>query len=111
MNDTKIKNEQNSFTKLMTGNYRLVDVFWTSYVLIGFMTALIISKLESVQSIIIGDCLNAIYLILISVAVWNSASKYNGKKLWSVLAKISAVLVVLSSIISLAAWGYHIFQG
>ncbi len=99
--------KQNFFKKLFSGGFRLVDIFWAGYILLGSLISLVVSKLENVQSIIIGDCLQSVYFILISVAIWRSANKYQGKKVWSVLAKIFAVLAILGSIFGFVAWGYY----
>ena len=111
MTETTIDSKKNIFIKLISGNFRLVDVFWAGYVIVGFILTLVVSKLQDVQSIIIADSLNSIFLIVISVAVWNSATHYNGKKLWVILAKVCAVLITLSSLLGLAAWSYHWAQG
>jgi hypothetical protein len=110
MTATTVENKQNTITKLLTGNFRLVEIFWAGYMVVGFVLALIVSVLQDEASIIIGDSLNSIYLIIISVAVWNSASRDTGKKHWAIMAKISAVLITLSSLIGLGAWVYHLSQ-
>jgi len=108
MSETAMENKQNYLVKLLSGGFRLVDIFWAGYFIVGTILALVISKLQDEQSIIIGNCINSIYLILISVAVWNSATQFIGKKYWPVIAKVFVVLVIISSFMNLTAWGYHL---
>ena len=39
-----------------------------------------------------------IYKIVVFIAIWNSASKYTGSKIWAILAKIMVVLGFLSTL-------------
>ncbi|WP_042153319.1 MULTISPECIES: hypothetical protein [unclassified Pseudoalteromonas] len=110
MSETTMENKQNYFIKLLSGGFRLVDVFWAGYFIVGTILALVVSKLQNEQSIIVGDCLNSIYLIIISVAVWNSSTQFIGKKYWAILAKVFAVLATLSSLMGLAVWVYHLMK-
>ncbi|QDO84647.1 hypothetical protein FM037_17280 [Shewanella psychropiezotolerans] len=108
MNDVAIEEKQNFLKKLFSGGFRLVDVFWAGFILVGAIIGLCVSKLATFESIIIGDCLKSVYFILISVAVWKSASLYQGKKVWLILAKISAVLTITASIFELGAWAIYL---
>lgn len=108
MNDVTIENKQNPLKKLLSGDYRLVDIYWAGYVLVGGIFAFIISQLETESSIIMGDSLKSVYMIFISVAVWKSASLYSGKKVWAVLAKISSFLTIFISLMTLGVWILHV---
>ncbi|WP_028768403.1 hypothetical protein [Shewanella fidelis] len=108
MNDVAIEEKQNFFKELFSGGLRLVDVFWAGFIIVGSIIGLIVSKLTTLESLIVGDSLKSLYFILISIAVWKSASRYQGKKLWSILAKISSVLTILSSIFVLGSWAMYV---
>ncbi|GIU02458.1 hypothetical protein TUM4438_46720 [Shewanella sairae] len=110
MSEKIMGNNQSNFVKLLSGGYRLVDIFWAGYFIVGTILGLIVSKLQSVESVMIGICLNSIYLIIISVGVWNSATKFIGKKHWAILAKIFAILIVMSSLMQLIALGYILLK-
>lgn len=49
--------------------------------------------------------LSLIYSIFISVAIWRSANKYEGNRLWAILAKIAIIFGVLNAFASLANVG------
>ncbi|WP_394130342.1 hypothetical protein [Shewanella maritima] len=108
MNDKAMEGKQNFFRRIYSGGFELFDVFWAGFVLVGGVISLSASKLETVESIIIGDCLKSGYFILISVAVWKSASVYQGKKVWKILAKLTAVLTVIGSIFTLGLWAIYL---
>jgi hypothetical protein len=108
MNDVALEEKQHFVKKLFSGSFRLVDVFWAGFVLISVIISLIVSKLTTVESLIIGDCLKSVYFILISIAVWKSASTYQGKKTWSVLAKICSILTIFGSIFALGSWVMYV---
>ena len=93
--------------KLLSGGYRLVDIYWAGYVLVGGFFTLIVSQLETGSSIIMGNSVKSVYMIFISVAVWKSASLYNGKKVWAVLAKMSSLLTIFISLMTLGVWILH----
>ncbi|MCG9679142.1 hypothetical protein [Vibrio sp. Isolate24] len=103
-----IKKESNkgAVSKLMSGDYRLVDVFWAGYIICGAVLTSFVTKLSTVEAAIAGAILLSIYYLFLSVAVWRSANKYTGRKLWVVLAKVIVVLNLLQTIVSMGAIVY-----
>ena len=50
-------------------------------------------ELKTVQSI------GAPIIIILAIGVWNSAGKYKGKKIWSVLAKVIVATQCIAAVI------------
>jgi hypothetical protein len=108
MDDVTTESDQSFFKKLFSGGFRLVDVYWAGYSLVGGFFALIVSKLDTVESIVIGDSLKFTYFIFISIAVWKSANTYQGKKVWAILAKVSSAVTILASLFALGSWAMYV---
>ena len=81
--------------KLIDGDFSLVKTYWL-YGVVGS----IIMNLLMIFPIISGSMPLLVSAVLISIAyaiivlsgIWNSAGKYTGSMLWSVLAKIIVIL-------------------
>lgn len=96
------------FRKLYWGEYSLPRTFWIYSFLCQLVFALLFSLLVLGAAVAgsVGLLLLCIvlYLLLLAYAVvccfgiWRSATKYQGPKLWAMLAKISVVLGVLSTL-------------
>ncbi|KNA47623.1 hypothetical protein BFX12_14200 [Vibrio cholerae] len=106
MDEVKNQDQKNIIAKLMSGDYRLVDVFWAGYVVVGAILTSIGTKQQTVESALAVVILMSIYYFVISIAVWSSATQYKGKRVWTILAKIMAVIGILSSVINLGVLGY-----
>ena len=81
----------NFVVRLYRGDVSLPITFWVFWFLIGSVTYFVT---------ITFDVDNSIYRAFIALALWNSASKYQGLALWRILAQIIAGLEV----ITLALW-------
>lgn len=101
---------KNFFIRLIEGDIPLPITYWVFGVfLCGFCVRIILSLVEENYLAIATQengplILKAIYwgTLLISgffmVAIWNSASKYEGKKIWSTLAKAVVIINILTSL-------------
>ena len=101
-----MKKDKQSFLDDITHNYFKGDVplkisFWGIYIfgwniVAGFSLSLILSRMgfeANTIHIVVGPI-----TVLLAVGVWNSAGKYKGKKIWSVLARIVVVIQSIGSI-------------
>ena len=111
-----MKKDKQSFLDDITHNYFKGDVpliisFWGIYV---FAWNIVFYNILYVILARMGFEFNTIRLIsvpitiMLAIGVWNSAGKYKGKKIWSVLAKvvvaihcIAAVLVFIALILGI----------
>ena len=87
----------NFFSKLINGNFSLAKSFWVYGVLVLFLLNIIfnvvISNFGVSVEVIIGFMLvSTIYEITVIVGVWCASNKYQGQRLWAILAKIVMVL-------------------
>jgi len=92
--------------RLMDGDFGLAKTYWLYFVVGGMAINLLLffPMLSSSFGLIVVSMLAAIaYDIVVLTGVWNSASRYTGSKIWSVLAKIivgaNAVFLVFSVIL------------
>ena len=101
-----MKKDKQSFLDDITHNYFKGDVplkisFWGIYIfgwniVVGFSLSLILSRMgfeANTIHIVVGPI-----TVLLAVGVWNSAGKYKGKKIWSVLARIVVAIQSIGSI-------------
>ncbi len=87
----------------LTGENRLLIVFWVFLFLIGvvFMLTQVIMFLLRLSGmggnlpLILSNIFFFIYFPLVLVATWNSASNYTKRKLWCYLAKIIVILTTI----------------
>ncbi len=94
------------FSDLTSGNYSLPMTYWVYGVLGGFVWAVAISSIVGALSSQVGaeslrSILQVLYLMMLGyfaavyIGIWKSADKYEGNKIWSVLAKF---IVIVTSI-------------
>jgi len=107
-----MKKDKQSFLDDITHNYFKGDVpliisFWGIYVfawnvVFGLIFTLILARM--------GFEFNTIRLIsvpitiMLAIGVWNSAGKYKGKKIWSVLAKVVVAIQCIAAVILFVAF-------
>ena len=94
-------NTQTSFlSNLIKGEIALWKTYWLFGVIGNIIATILINIFaqfsESLFLIIL--IIAIVYQIVVFIAIWNSASKYAGSKIWAILAKIMVGLGVLSSI-------------
>ena len=47
----------------------------------------------------IVQLIGALIIIILAIGVWNSAGKYKGKKIWSVLAKVAVAIHCIAAVL------------
>lgn len=87
----------NFFSKLINGDFGLAKSFWVYGVLVFFLSNIIfnvaISNFGVSVGMVIGFMLvSTIYEITVILGVWCASNKYQGQRLWAILAKIVMVL-------------------
>jgi len=86
---------QNFLKSLWNGDEGLAKTYWIYGVVIGNIgfKALTIAGGETSNNLFLTAVfLNAVYMTFILPCIWKSATKYEGSKIWSILAKILVVL-------------------
>ena len=96
------KNNPNSFIKrLMLGEYGLYKTYWIFGYFVGAIASPIIYLIESDSRLHLLAFVHFIYQFIVYMGIWNAANKYEGLKLWAVLAKITSVLGILFRFVNL----------
>ncbi len=92
--------------QLIDGDFGLAKTYWLYFVLGGIAVNLLLMipiSSSSLGLIVVSMLAAIVYVIVVLTGVWNSASRYTGSKIWSVLAKIivgaNAVFLVFSVIL------------
>ena len=108
MEDIKEASDKGCMGKLMSGDYRLVDVFWGGFFIVGGILTAFNNRIETLELGFLGTILLSIFYLFISVGVWKSANKYRGKKVWVILAKIAVIFTVIrfTLTLSIVLFGY-----
>ena len=101
-----MKKDKQSFLDDITHNYFKGDVplkisFWGIYIfgwniVVSFVLGFILLRMGFELNT--SEIVMAPITVLLAVGVWNSAGKYKGKKIWSVLARIVVVIQSIGSI-------------
>ena len=101
-----MKKDKQSFLDDITHNYFKGDVplkisFWGIYIfgwniVVSFVLGFIFLRMGFEQNTV--EIVMAPITVLLAVGVWNSAGKYKGKKIWSVLARIVVAIQSIGSI-------------
>ena len=97
---------EQTFLSYVKGDVPLKISFWGIYIfgwniVVGFSLSLILSRMgfeANTIHIVVGPI-----TVLLAVGVWNSAGKYKGKKIWSVLARIVLAIQSIGIIINTIA--------
>jgi DedD protein len=87
--------EKGFFGKLSNGDFGLAKTYWLYGVLIDFVGGIAIQLITSIGLFAIVMLAYTAYRIPVIMGIWRAASKYEGYKIWAVLAKIAAVLGVI----------------
>ena len=108
--DSFIETQQRGFFgKLVDGDYGLAKTFWLFGVLGGFIIRILlfISHIRSIELLVQPERLSILILSLttyyfpVFMGTWRAASKYQGKKIWAILAKIAVVNGVIILLVGL----------
>ncbi|MCG7869715.1 MAG: hypothetical protein JAY74_25510 [Candidatus Thiodiazotropha taylori] len=93
------------FSKLISGDFGLAKTYWAFYFLVGAIASILLYPLQTIElnytSAILVFFIGIIwttYGIVVSIGVWRASNKYEGLKLWAILAKIVIIF----------AWGAQI---
>ncbi len=106
-----MKKDKQSFLDDITHNYFKGDVplkisFWGIYIfgwniVVSFVLGFILLRMGFELNT--SEIVMAPITVLLAVGVWNSAGKYKGKKIWSVLARIVLAIQSIGIIINTIA--------
>jgi len=84
----------NFLLKLKAGDFGLAKTYWLYGVIVNIayrLIDLVVTKFSFELSIVLFFIM-AIYTFFQIFGLWNAASRYEGLKIWAVIAKVLAVL-------------------
>ena len=93
--NTNDSSEKSFFGKLANGDFGLAKTYWLYGVLVGFVTNILIMAISSTGILVVVSLALVAYSVPLYLGVWRAANKYEGQKIWSILAKIATVLGVI----------------
>lgn len=95
----------NLLRDLWRGDVSLVKTYWIYGVLVSVVLGALLNVMIRAQSVGFAFTLvwmaATVYGVFMAVAVWRSAGKYQGPKVWMVLARVMAVVSILRTILNL----------
>lgn len=80
------------FSKLISGDFGLAKTYWLFGMVVGIVFNLIIKVMPSLGAVAIVLAVATVYQVMVLLGVWRSSNRYQGWKVWAILAKIAAVL-------------------
>lgn len=92
------------FARLIDGDFGLAKTYWLFGALVGFLWSFPVAILQFTGHSTFSNVLLFVHLgysYIVMAGVWSAANRYDGLKLWAILAKISVVLGVLSTGVAL----------
>jgi hypothetical protein len=89
------------FKALKDGDFGLAKTYWLFGVLGNFLLSLPGYLLIELVPIVIYTLFTLAYGVIVLLGIWNSASRYTGFKLWSILAKLAAIIGILYAIMTI----------
>lgn len=95
--------ERGFFGKLANGDFGLAKTYWLYGVLVGIVVNIISNAVTSVGGVVILILAYTAYEIPVIMGTWRAANKYQGSKIWAVLAKIAVVLGAIMLAVGLLA--------
>lgn len=93
------------FQKLSNGDFGLAKTYWLYGVLVGSVLNLALNFVTSSKlwGFLLLVLVYTAYEIPRLMGTWRAANRYEGRKLWAILAKISTILSAISVIFGLIA--------
>lgn len=80
------------FSKLSNGDFGLARTYWLYGVVVGIVINLVIQVVPSIGAIAVVLALATVYQVMVLLGIWRAATRYQGRKVWAILAKFAAVL-------------------
>lgn len=93
---------KNILSRLWSGEVALIKTYWLWGVLVSIVLSfgVGIAPLINQTLAMVISAFAVMYAIFISVAIWKSATRYEGKPFWKYLAKIAVILPLIGVVVS-----------
>jgi len=93
--------EKGFFSKLAAGDFGLAKTYWIYNVFVAFVANFLINIATSTGLLLIIVLANTAYCIPAYTGLWRAATRYEGPKLWAILAKIVTIFGVILVVVGL----------
>jgi hypothetical protein len=80
------------FSKLASGDFGLAKTYWLYGVLVGLIVNAVTRVIPSVGVLALVLAVTIAYQVMVLLGIWRAAGRYQGRKVWAILAKIATVL-------------------
>ena len=100
---TSSSTEKGFLGKLANGDFGLAKTYWLYGVVVGVVVNIISNAVTSIGGLVILMLAYTAYEIPVIMGTWRAANKYQGQKIWAVLAKIAVVLGAIMLVVGLLA--------
>lgn len=98
-----VTKEKGFFGKLSNGDFGLAKTYWQYGVLVGFVVNISTKAITSIGLLAMVMLVHFAYFIPLAMGTWRAANKYEGSKIWAVLAKIATILGMIMTFFALVA--------
>jgi hypothetical protein len=95
------------YEKFINGEFGLAKTYWLFGVVPGFIAGIAVRTVSSDTLAYWIGAAFVIYQCVLLVALWNAGRKYQGSKVWPVLAFLVVMSAVLRNIGPVLAMGQH----
>lgn len=95
-------------SKLVNGGFGLPKTYWLFGVLgnLLFVIPVVLAvAAQSMAALILVLLLSITYSLTVAAGIWKASDKYQGAKVWAVLAKIAVILGILRLLVDLVSLG------
>jgi hypothetical protein len=101
--------DKSFFIRLKDGDFGLAKTYWLYGVVVNLILSIPTYLVSNLSLLILFTIIGLIYGVLVLIGIWNSASRYEGLKLWAILARLATILGFI--IISVSVIGlFYLFQ-
>jgi hypothetical protein len=97
------------FIKLKDGDFGLAKTYWLYGVVVNLILSIPTYVVSNLSLLIVLTIIGLIYGVIVLIGIWNSASRYEGLKLWAILAKLATILGFITIILT-AVGLLYLFQ-
>jgi len=97
------------FIKLKDGDFGLAKTYWLYGVVVNLVLSIPSYVVSDLFFLIVFTIIGLIYGVIVLIGIWNAASRYEGLKLWAILAKLATILGVVTIFVTISGL-FYLFQ-
>ncbi len=92
------------FSRLASGDFGLAKTYWLYGLVISVAINMALKVVTSLGVLAVAILAVTLYQVIVLLGIWRAASRYQGWKVWAILAKIATVLGWLSVLASVGVF-------